>query len=56
MKKESQNQKCDPCEQQFEQNVHELVHEVEGYTEKEHRRKEKEVEASFGTSQPAAKH
>lgn len=49
MNKEQENTKCDPCEQQFEENVHGIVNEVEGYTDKDHRKKEKEVEDAFAT-------
>lgn len=45
--KEDKNTKCDPCEQQFEEGVKEIVDQVEGYTPKEHTAKEKEVEAAF---------
>ena len=57
MKKETNDkqQACDPCEKQFERKVHHVVHEVEGYTDKEHRRKEQEVEDSFGTVPASSK-
>ncbi len=50
MNKEQENAKCDPCEQQFEENVHEIVNEVEGYTDKDRKKKEKEVEEAFTAS------
>ncbi len=45
--KENENTKCDPCEQQFEDGVKEIVDQVEGYSRKEHDDKEKEVDAAF---------
>lgn len=45
--KEDKNTKCDPCEEQFEEGVKEMVDQVEGYTPNEHDQKEKEVEAAF---------
>lgn len=55
MNQEQENAKCDPCEQQFEENVHEIVNEVEGYTQKDHNKKEKEVEEAFATSETSRK-
>lgn len=52
MKKQS-NPKCDPCEQRFEDNVHNIVKEVEGYTPHERREKEREVEEAFPAAHPA---
>lgn len=49
MNNDQVNAKCDPCEQQFEENVDQLVGEVEGYSEKDHRKKEKEVEDAFAS-------
>ena len=55
MNKEQENAKCDPCERKFEENVHELVNEVEGYTDKDRRNKEKEVEDAFAASETEPK-
>lgn len=53
MKKQS-HLKCDPCEQRFEDNVHDIVKEVEGYTPHERREKEREVEEAFPAAHPAS--
>ena len=55
MNKEQENAKCDPCERKFEENVHELVNEVEGYTDKDRRNKQKEVEDAFAASKTEPK-
>ena len=38
---------CTPCEQNFEDNINELVDQVEDYTRKDRMRKEREVEEAF---------
>jgi len=38
---------CTPCEQNFENKVDELVGQVEDYSEKDRRQKEREVEEAF---------
>ena len=38
---------CTPCEQNFEDNINELVDQVEDYTRKDRMRKEREVEDAF---------
>lgn len=45
MKKQSP--KCDPCEERFEENIHEIVEQVEGHTCRDHEKKEKEMEKVF---------
>lgn len=50
--KENENTKCDPCEQQFEEGVKEMVDRVEGYNGQEHAEKEKEVDAAFQQGTP----
>lgn len=47
--KNENNQKCDPCEQQFENNVDKMVNDVEGYTSSDHKTREKEVDGAFGS-------
>ena len=38
---------CTPCEQNFADNINELVDHVEDYTRKDRMRKEREVEEAF---------
>lgn len=38
---------CCSCEQDFRNEVNELVNEVDGYTHKDHEEKKKEVKAAF---------
>lgn len=40
---------CDPCEQQFREEVDELVENVKGYTRKDHREKKEEVKDAFAS-------
>ena len=40
---------CTPCEQNFEDNINELVDQVEDYTRKDRMRKEREVEEAFAS-------
>ena len=47
--KNENNQKCDPCEQKFENNVDKMVNDVEGYTSSDHKAREKEVDGAFGS-------
>lgn len=44
---------CTPCEQNFEDNINELVDQVEDYTRKDRMRKEREVEEAFRRGQGA---
>lgn len=46
--KNENNQQCEPCEQQFENNVDKIVNEVEGYTPSDHKARQKEVDGAFG--------
>lgn len=50
--KNENNQQCEPCEQQFENNVDKIVNEVEGYTPSDHKARQKEVDGAFGTAAP----
>lgn len=50
MEQDQKNGKCDPCEERFEENVDEIVDEVEGYSDEDRRKKEKEVEEAFADS------
>ena len=45
---------CTPCEQNFEDNINELVDQVEDYTRKDRMRKEREVEEAFAAGRPTA--
>lgn len=45
--KENKETTCTPCEQNFEDNINELVDQVEDYTRKDRMRKEREVEEAF---------
>ena len=45
--KENKNTACEPCEQNFERNIDELVREGKAPTAKERERKEQEVESAF---------
>ncbi len=46
---------CTPCEQNFEDNINELVDQVEDYTRKDRMRKEREVEEAFAADkEPSA--
>ena len=40
---------CTPCEQNFEDNINELVDQVEDYPRKDRMRKEREVEEAFAS-------
>lgn len=42
---------CDPCEQNFVEEVDRLVEEVDGYTRKDRIEKKEEVEAAFSTEE-----
>ncbi len=44
---------CTPCEQNFEDNINELVDQVEDYTRKDRMRKEREVEEAFAADKGA---
>lgn len=44
---ENKETTCTPCEQNFEDNINELVDQVEDYTRKDRMRKEREVEEAF---------
>ncbi|MDE6862347.1 MAG: hypothetical protein K2J31_06390 [Alistipes sp.] len=46
---ENQGNRCNDCEQMFEDNIHGMVDEVDGYTHKDHRQKEKEVRDAYDT-------
>lgn len=46
--KNENNQQCEPCEQQFENNVDKIVNEVEGYTPSDRKARQKEVDGAFG--------
>lgn len=48
--KNENNQQCEPCEQQFENNVDKIVNEIEGYTPSDHKARQKEVDSAFGTA------
>lgn len=45
--KEDKNTVCDPCEQNFERNIDELVSEGKAPTAKERQQKEREIESAF---------
>ena len=45
---------CTPCEQNFEDNINELVDQVEDYTRKDRMRKEREVEEAEALTRSAA--
>ena len=45
--KKDEQTTCTPCEQNFEDNINELVDQVEDYTRKDRMRKEREVEEAF---------
>lgn len=47
MKDEKNTGGCCSCEKDFEQQMKKTVDEVENYTEKDHEKKEAEVEAAF---------
>lgn len=44
---ENLNDRCNDCEQMFEDNVNKIVDEVDGYTRKDHRQKSDEVHAAY---------
>ncbi len=45
--KENEKTTCEPCERNFERNIHNLVKEGEAPTSKEREKKEKEVKEAF---------
>jgi len=47
---------CTPCEQNFEDNINELVDQVEDYTRKDRMRKEREVEEAFAETEGRSPH
>jgi len=47
---------CTPCEQNFEDNINELVDQVEDYTRKDRMRKEREVEEAFAAARAPSRH
>lgn len=47
-------QSCDPCERNFERNIHQIVREGEAPTERERERKEQELREAFGEKHPEA--
>lgn len=44
---ENQGNRCNDCEQMFEDNIHDIVNEVDGYTHKDHRNKSEEVHEAY---------
>ena len=53
--KEKENTTCDPCERNFERNIHRMVKAGEAPAEKNGRGREAEVKSAFGEEHPAAK-
>jgi len=46
---ENESNRCNDCEQMFEDNVKGMVNEVDGYTHKDHRHKSEEVHDAYDT-------
>lgn len=53
-KQENKQQPCDPCERNFERNIHHIVREGEAPTEREREHKEQELREAFGEKHPEA--
>lgn len=53
--KENKDMKCDPCEQNFEQNIHRIVREGKAPTHEQREKKSSEVKAAFGVHHPEKK-
>lgn len=53
---ENESNRCNDCEQMFEDNVKGMVNEVDGYTHKDHHRKSEEVHDAYdtGRNRPAS--
>lgn len=49
---ENRNERCNDCEQMFEDNVNGIVNEVDGYTRKDHRQKSEEVHDAYDKQTP----
>lgn len=51
---ENRDNRCNDCEQMFEDNVKGMVNEVDGYTRKDHREKSEEVHDAYDKQTPTA--
>ena len=49
---EKENKGCCQCTEDLKKEVDELIENVDGYTEKDHREKEEEVKAAFADKKP----
>lgn len=46
---EKKNPGCEPCEQQFEENIDRMVDQVEDYTRRDRQRRREEVDEAFSS-------